>query len=543
MKENEPNPEAEVAKAEVTPAEAKAAAVKPEAKAVEPEPEASAPEPKPEAKTEPASEAGAKKPSDLTPQLVKRVHELYAQLGREEVRAVLAWEKADPKILEDETKAEPKPEVKAAEPIPDTNAAKPKAEAEAAEPKPEVKVTELKPEAKDAESPPDSKAAKPKPDAKAAEPAPDTKATKPKPEFRNKIIFTLSILGVLAALVAAYIMGMERKAQPPVFKPVSNPYDSAIYANGLIESEQSSGENINIFPEVSGPITQVLVREGQQVTAGTPLFSIDDSVQRATTEQLKAQSEAALALLDELKAEPRPETLAIAVSQVGLAESNLKAARDQYDKDRASYDMDPKSISKIVLDTAEDAVNQAAAALDVARKQYDLTKAGAWSYDITNQEKQSAALQQAYLAANALLVKFSVKAPTNGVVLAINAALGSYESSQGAYNPTTQLFDPLVVMGAPQDHLEVRCYVDEILVSQLPSSFHVRAEMSIRGSYTNKVPLEFVRVQPYVSPKIELSNERQEQVDLRVLPVIFRFEKKDVPVYPGQLVDVYIGKE
>jgi len=504
MKENEPNPEA------------KAAEPNPKATPAEPKPEATPAEGKPEAKTEPASEAGAKKPSDLTPQLVKRVHELYAQLGREEVRAVLAWEKAEPKILEDETKAEPKPEVKAAEPMPNTNAAKPKAEAKAPEPKPE---------------------------AKAAEPAPEAKATKPKPEYRNKIIFTLSILGVLAALVAAYRFGMERKAQPPVFKPVSNPYDSAIYANGIIESDQASGENINIFPEVSGPITQVLVREGQQVSAGTPLFSIDDSVQRATTEQLKSQSEAALAILDELKAEPRPETLAIAVSQVGLAESNLKAARDQYDKDRASYDMDPKSISKIVLDTAEDAVNQAAAALNVARKQYDLTKAGAWSYDITNQEKQYAAVQQAYLAANALLVKFSVKAPTNGVVLAINAALGSYESSQGAYNPTTQLFDPLVVMGAPQDHLEVRCYVDEILVSQLPSSFHVRAEMSIRGSYTNKVPLEFVRVQPYVSPKIELSNERQEQVDLRVLPVIFRFEKKDVPVYPGQLVDVYIDKE
>jgi HlyD family secretion protein len=504
MKENEPNPEA------------KAAEPNPKATPAEPKPEATPAEGKPEAKTEPASEAGAKKPSDLTPQLIQRVHELYAQLGREEVRAVLAWEKAEPKILEDETKAEPKPEVKAAEPMPNTNAAKPKAEAKAPEPKPE---------------------------AKAAEPAPEAKATKPKPEYRNKIIFTLSILGVLAALVAAYRFGMERKAQPPVFKPVSNPYDSAIYANGIIESDQASGENINIFPEVSGPITQVLVREGQQVSAGTPLFSIDDSVQRATTEQLKSQSEAALAILDELKAEPRPETLAIAVSQVGLAESNLKAARDQYDKDRASYDMDPKSISKIVLDTAEDAVNQAAAALNVARKQYDLTKAGAWSYDITNQEKQYAAVQQAYLAANALLVKFSVKAPTNGVVLAINAALGSYESSQGAYNPTTQLFDPLVVMGAPQDHLEVRCYVDEILVSQLPSSFHVRAEMSIRGSYTNKVPLEFVRVQPYVSPKIELSNERQEQVDLRVLPVIFRFEKKDVPVYPGQLVDVYIDKE
>jgi HlyD family secretion protein len=68
------------------------------------------------------------------------------------------------------------------------------------------------------------------------------------------------------------------------------------------------------------------------------------------------------------------------------------------------------------------------------------------------------------------------------------------------------------------------------------------AKMSITGSDL-KVPLEFVRVQPYVSPKIELSDERQERVDLRVLPIIFRFQKKDIPVYPGQLVDVYIGQQ
>jgi HlyD family secretion protein len=84
-----------------------------------------------------------------------------------------------------------------------------------------------------------------------------------------------------------------------------------------------------------------------------------------------------------------------------------------------------------VLDTAEDAVNQAAAALDVARKQYDLTKAGAWSYDIANQEKQYEALQQAYEAANALLVKYSIKAPIDGVVLAINAAVGQLRVAAG----------------------------------------------------------------------------------------------------------------
>jgi HlyD family secretion protein len=362
---------------------------------------------------------------------------------------------------------EPKPEVKAAEPKPEVKA-EPKTEVKP-EPKPEAK-TESKPKA-EAEGKPEHT-----PETQAAESKPEAKAAAPKTEVRNKIIFALSIIGVLAALVAAYLFGIERKAQPPVFKPVSSPYDSAIYANGIIESDQSSGANINIYPEVSGPITQVPVREGQQVSAGTLLFTIDDSVPRANVE---------------------------------LAESNLKAARDQYDKRRASYDIDPRSISKDVLDTAEDAVNQAAATLKVA---------------------------------NALLQKYSVKAPLDGVVLALNATAGSYVSSQGAYDTYTELFDPLVVMGAPQDYLAVRCYVDEILVSRLPSHWHIRAQMSIRGTDI-KVPLEFVRVQPYVSPKIELSNQRQEKVDLRVLPVIFRFEKKDAPVYPGQLVDVFIGQQ
>jgi len=377
-------------------------------------------------------------------------------------------------------------------------------------------------------------------------PAPATKSDHPSSHrggYRNTIIFTLSIMGVLAALVAAYLFGLERKAQSPVFTPVSSPYDSAIYANGIIESDQASGANVNIFPEVSGTITQVLAHEGKRVSAGTLLFTIDDSVQKANTEQLRLQSEASLALLEELKAQPRKETLAIAKAQVDLAQSNLKAAQDQYDKRRTSYDLNPKSISKDVLDTAENAAKQAASALDVAQTQLELTAAGAWSYDIANQEKQYEALKQTYQAANALLQKYSVKAPGDGIVLTLNVAVGSYVSSQGAYDTYTQGFDPLVVMGSSQKSLAVRCYVDEILVSRLPSSGHIRAQMSLRGTDV-KIPLEFVRVQPYVSPKIELSNQRQEQVDLRVLPVIFRFKKdKDAVVYPGQLVDVFIGQK
>jgi plasma-membrane proton-efflux P-type ATPase len=64
---------------------------KPDAK-VEPKPDAKA-EPKPEDKSQPGP--NPKTSSDLTPQLVKRVHELYEELGREEVQAVEDFEKAD----------------------------------------------------------------------------------------------------------------------------------------------------------------------------------------------------------------------------------------------------------------------------------------------------------------------------------------------------------------------------------------------------------------------------------------------------------------
>ncbi len=66
---------------------------KPETKAAEPKPEAEI-EPQTEANAQPKPETKVKTQSDLTPQLVKRVHELYEELGRQEVRAVEELEKA-----------------------------------------------------------------------------------------------------------------------------------------------------------------------------------------------------------------------------------------------------------------------------------------------------------------------------------------------------------------------------------------------------------------------------------------------------------------
>ena len=70
-------------------------------------------EPEPQAKVEPKSEAKAKPPSDLTPQLVKRVHDLYEELGRKDLEAVQSLENSGHETPNNEAKVQSKPAAKA----------------------------------------------------------------------------------------------------------------------------------------------------------------------------------------------------------------------------------------------------------------------------------------------------------------------------------------------------------------------------------------------------------------------------------------------
>jgi VCBS repeat-containing protein len=105
-------------------------------------------------------------------------------------------------------------------------------------------------------------------------------------------------------------------------------------------------------------------------------------------------------MLEELRAEPRKETLDVNIAQVRAAEASLKLVKETLEKTQAAYAIDPGTVSKDTLDTAVNTAAVAQQTLDVTQKQYTLTKAGAWSYDINNQEKQYLALEKAYNASH-----------------------------------------------------------------------------------------------------------------------------------------------
>jgi hypothetical protein len=68
------------------------------------------------------------------------------------------------------------------------------------------------------------------------------------------------------------------------------------------------------------------------------------------------------------------------------------------------------------------------------------------------------------------------------------------------------------------------------------------AVASLKGHSELKIPLKFVRIEPYVVPKRSLTGDSLERVDTRVLQIVYAFDRPEFPVYVGQQVDVFIQR-
>ncbi len=222
----------------------------------EPEPDAKAAEPQPEAKVDPKPKAKGESPFNLTPQIVKRVHEFYEQLGRENVRAVEDLEKAKREAWkgEDENTTEPM-KIMANEPEPETRAADPK------------HIVAVETKSGTASEPEKTMANEPKPEAAAG---PEKILTKQ----RKKWLIMVAAILILGGLGAAawQIFGKDDKNK------------GLVSGNGRIEAVE-----IDIAAKTPGRVKDILVREGEFVTAGQVVALMDTEVLEAQYRQSEAQ--------------------------------------------------------------------------------------------------------------------------------------------------------------------------------------------------------------------------------------------------------------
>lgn len=110
----------------------------------------------------------------------------------------------------------------------------------------------------------------------------------------------------------------------------------AIQATGQIEAVQS----IQLRPEVVGRITDILVREGQFVGAGTPLFKVDDAELTAQVAQAEADRQLARQALERTKQ---------LMAQNASSTADLEQAQAKAQSADANYDLLKTRLDRTVV--------------------------------------------------------------------------------------------------------------------------------------------------------------------------------------------------
>ncbi|MGZ5057633.1 MAG: efflux RND transporter periplasmic adaptor subunit [Methylobacter sp.] len=305
-----------------------------------------------------------------------------------------------------------------------------------------------------------------------------------------QVKYTLPILAAAGFLFAAYTVINSNKpipVAPAVAPPASAPFKSFIAGAGIVEAKS---RNIAIGTPLSGIVKTVVVKVGDKVKAGTPLFYLDDRDTRA---------ELAVKLAD----------LAKAKAGVNEALASVK---------------DTKSLS----DLAESITDRRAISSEEL-----LRRRNALLINTTKLDSAKALVQQAeaaLISTQTTLARLTVQASVAGEVLQVNIRPGEFAQA-GA------LATPLLVLGN-MDQLHVRVDIDENDAWRFDKNS--KAVAYLRGNRNFKTDLVPAYVEPYVVPKKSLTGDSTEQVDTRVLQALYSFDRSQLPVYVGQQMDVFI---
>jgi len=343
--------------------------------------------------------------------------------------------------------------------------------------------------------------------------------------IRKYLIPVLSVTGIVFALIMLKVSGQPVPAAQPVAEPAQTPFRTSIAGAGIIEARS---ENIAIGTQVPGIVTEIYVKVGSTVKAGDPLFKIDDRSLQADLSIRKTQLSLALARLSRLQAMPRAEDVPPLEAQVKRAQAALADLKTQLSLLESVKDR--RAISTDDLNRRRYAVQVGEAQLAEAQAQLALMKAGTWKLDIDVARADAESAEAQVKATETEIARLTVRAPVDGEVLQVKIHLGEFAQ-------TGVLQTPLVLLG-DISRFHVRVDVDEHDVWRFRST--APAVAFVRGNSNMKTPLTFVRVEPYIVPKKSLTGDSTERVDTRVLQILYSFDRKALPVYIGQQMDVFI---
>lgn len=240
-------------------------------------------------------------------------------------------------------------------------------------------------------------------------------------------------LGLTVAAFTGYGLWRASQPAPEVFQ-------------GQMEAREA-----DIAPKLSARIAQVLVKEGDQITVGTPLVRLDSPEVAAKMAQATAAQAAAQAVASKAEHGARPQEIEMARLTWQRAQTAAELADSSF---RRVEGLAREGLIATQKRDEADANRKASRDQALAAKaQYDMARAGARPEDqaaATAQARQVAGVVAEVQAAQA---ETELKSPVAGEVAKVLARVGELSPQGLAVVSVVDLSDQWVVLNVREDRL------------------------------------------------------------------------------------------
>lgn len=254
-------------------------------------------------------------------------------------------------------------------------------------------------------------------------------------------IFLWVIIGLIfvGTFVFLYLNSQEKETKYETVKPTFTSIERTSVLTGNIEPR----DEINIKPQISGIISEVLVEAGDMVKEGDVIAKI--------------------------KVIPEASSLSQTQGQIDQATIQLEDAKNKLDRAKALYDK--KVISREEYETTETTYRQAERNLSTAKDALNIVKNGVSRY-------------------NASEANTMVRATISGLVLDVPVKVGSSVIQSNTFNDGTT-----IAVIADMNNLIFKGKVDETEVGKLRPGMQLKITVGALPEFTPTATLE------YISPK------------------------------------------
>lgn len=280
----------------------------------------------------------------------------------------------------------------------------------------------------------------------------------------------IALIIVVAALAGVAALSIWASLAPAV-----------VLVQGEVEATR-----VDIAPKVAGEIATVHVGEGERVEVGALLVELESPQLMAGLASAEAAAGVARADRERINS-TRPEAIAARRAELEKAQADLVLARQSYD--RVSVLTERSAASQQQLDSAENSLSAAQAAVAAAEANLTLAIDGASPEERAVADAQ---VQQAEASLNQTRTdvgELSISAPISGEVVSRVAEVGALAASGAPLFSIVDLDDVWFTFNLREDFLDGLQVEDRLLVD-IPaigrSDVEVRVtSVSALGTYAN----------------------------------------------------------